>query len=154
MAQVVKNMPSVQEVQVQSLGRKDPLEEDMATNSLQYSCLENPMDRGAWLLLVFRLLIWSLRSFHRPPLLSRLSASPPFVAASPLSSWTSPPRLASRSLSVSPRPALALLRCCVAGSVARGGWLGGWLSVVLRPLASRSLLAASLRAARSFRFFS
>ena len=48
MAQVVKNMPSVQEVQVQSLGRKDPLEEDMATNSLQYSCLENPMDRGAW----------------------------------------------------------------------------------------------------------
>ena len=48
MAQVVKNMPSVQEVQVQSLGRKDHLEEDMATNSLQYSCLENPMDRGAW----------------------------------------------------------------------------------------------------------
>ena len=33
MAQVVKNMPSVQEVQVQSLGRKDPLEEDMATHS-------------------------------------------------------------------------------------------------------------------------
>ena len=51
MAQVVKNMPSVQEpqeVQVRSLGWKDPLEEDMATNSLQYSCLENPMDRGAW----------------------------------------------------------------------------------------------------------
>ena len=29
------------------LGREDPLEEEMA-NLLQYSCLENPMDRGAW----------------------------------------------------------------------------------------------------------
>ena len=26
-------------------GREDPQEEGMAT---QYSCLENPMDRGAW----------------------------------------------------------------------------------------------------------
>ena len=30
---------------VQSLGQEDPLEED---NPLQYSCLENPMDRGGW----------------------------------------------------------------------------------------------------------
>ena len=30
---------------VQSLDREDPLEEDMA---FRYSCLENPMDRGAW----------------------------------------------------------------------------------------------------------
>ena len=29
---------------VQSLSLEDPLEED----PLQYSCLENPMDRGAW----------------------------------------------------------------------------------------------------------
>ena len=36
----------MQETQVQSLGREDPLEKEMAT--LQYSCLENPMDRGAW----------------------------------------------------------------------------------------------------------
>ena len=28
-------------------GQEDPLEEGMA-NPLQYSCLENPMDRGAW----------------------------------------------------------------------------------------------------------
>ena len=35
-----------QETQVQSLGREDALEEGMAT--LQSSCLENPMDRGAW----------------------------------------------------------------------------------------------------------
>ena len=31
---------------VQSLGGEEPLEEGMAT--LQYSCLENVMDRGAW----------------------------------------------------------------------------------------------------------
>ena len=44
---VVKNLPSVQEMRVQSLGREDPLEEEMA-NPLQYPCLKNPMDRGAW----------------------------------------------------------------------------------------------------------
>ena len=34
-------------MRVWSLGREDPLEEGMA-NPLQYSCLENPKDRGAW----------------------------------------------------------------------------------------------------------
>ena len=34
-------------MQVQSLGQEDPLAEGMAT-PLQYFCLENPMDRGAW----------------------------------------------------------------------------------------------------------
>ena len=29
-------------------GRKDPMEKSMAGNLLQYTCLENPMDRGAW----------------------------------------------------------------------------------------------------------
>ena len=33
-------------MQVRSLDREDPLEEGMATHFL-YSCLENPMDRGA-----------------------------------------------------------------------------------------------------------
>ena len=37
-------MKETQETQVQSLGREDPLEEEMATRS----CLENPMDKGAW----------------------------------------------------------------------------------------------------------
>ena len=46
MAQMVKNLPAMQETRVQSLGREDPLEKGMAT-PLQYSCLENPMDRGA-----------------------------------------------------------------------------------------------------------
>ena len=36
---MVKNLPAVQETWVQSLGRKDPLEKEMA-NSFQYSCLE------------------------------------------------------------------------------------------------------------------
>ena len=49
MAQPVKNLPRVQETQetqLQSLGREDSLEEEMATHSS--SCLENPMDGGAW----------------------------------------------------------------------------------------------------------
>ena len=45
MAQTVKNLLAVQETQVASLGQEDPLEKEMAT---QYSCLENPMDRGDW----------------------------------------------------------------------------------------------------------
>ena len=47
---VVKNPSAVQETQemwVQSLGREDPLEEEMATQ-FQYSCRENPTDRGGW----------------------------------------------------------------------------------------------------------
>ena len=37
----------MQETWVQSLDGEDPLEEEMTT-PLQYSCLENRMDRGAW----------------------------------------------------------------------------------------------------------
>ena len=33
MAQIVKNLPAVQENQVQSLGQEDPLEKEMATHS-------------------------------------------------------------------------------------------------------------------------
>ena len=33
------------EAQVRSLDLEDPLEKEMA---LQYSCMENPIDRGAW----------------------------------------------------------------------------------------------------------
>ena len=33
MAQTVKNLPAVQETQVQSLGQEDPLEKEMATYS-------------------------------------------------------------------------------------------------------------------------
>ena len=44
---MVKNLPAVQETQVQYLGQEDPLEKGIG-NPLQYSCLENSMDRGAW----------------------------------------------------------------------------------------------------------
>ena len=43
----VKCLPALRETWVQSLGGEDPLEKRMA-NPLQYSCLENPMDGGAW----------------------------------------------------------------------------------------------------------
>ena len=33
MAQMVKNLPAMQEIQVLSLGREEPLEEGMATHS-------------------------------------------------------------------------------------------------------------------------
>ena len=49
-APMVKSLPAMQETEetrVQSLGWENPLEEGMATHS-SYSCLENPMDRGAW----------------------------------------------------------------------------------------------------------
>ena len=42
-AQMVKNLPAVQK----PLCQEDPLEKGMATQ-LQYSCLENSIDRGAW----------------------------------------------------------------------------------------------------------
>ena len=43
---MVKRLPTMREIRVQSLSREDPLEKEMAT-PLQYSCLENFMDRGA-----------------------------------------------------------------------------------------------------------
>ena len=36
----------MQETQVQSLDQEDPLEGN--GNPLQFCCLENPMNRGAW----------------------------------------------------------------------------------------------------------
>ena len=47
MAQMVKNLPAMQETWVRSLGWEDPLEKGMAT-PLQYSCLENFRDRETW----------------------------------------------------------------------------------------------------------
>ena len=41
-------------MQVRSLSREDRLEKGMGTNPLQYFCLENPMDRGAWWVAVHR----------------------------------------------------------------------------------------------------
>ena len=46
-AQLVKNLPAMQETWIRSLSWEDLLEKEMATH-FQYSCLENPMGRGAW----------------------------------------------------------------------------------------------------------
>ena len=43
----VKNLPAMQETQVQFLGWEDPLEEGMATRS-SILAWRIPMDRGAW----------------------------------------------------------------------------------------------------------
>ena len=43
----VKNLPAMWETRIQSLGQEDPLEKGMVC-PLQYSCLENSMNRGAW----------------------------------------------------------------------------------------------------------
>ena len=48
----VKNPPAKKERQVQTLGRKDPGEGN--GNILQYSCPENPMDKGTWEAIVHR----------------------------------------------------------------------------------------------------
>ena len=45
-AQMVKNLPAMREISVQSLGWEDPLEEDMATHSSILSW-RIPMDRRA-----------------------------------------------------------------------------------------------------------
>ena len=42
-----KTLPTMWEIWVQFQGREDPLEKEMG-NPLQYCCLENPTDRGAW----------------------------------------------------------------------------------------------------------
>ena len=48
LAQMVQNLPAVWETWVWSLGWEDPVEEGVTTPDALYSCLENPMDRGAW----------------------------------------------------------------------------------------------------------
>ena len=46
MARMAKNPPAMQETLVWSLGQEDPGKGN--GNPLQYSCLENSMNRGAW----------------------------------------------------------------------------------------------------------
>ena len=46
-AQMIKNLPTIQETGVQFLGREDPLEKEMATHS-SIPAWKNPMDREAW----------------------------------------------------------------------------------------------------------
>ena len=52
-AQMVKNLPTVWETSVCSLGWEDPLEKEMATHS-SILAWRIPMDRGAWWATVHR----------------------------------------------------------------------------------------------------
>ena len=47
----VKNLPTMQELWVQSLGREDPLEKETATHT-SILIIGNSMDRGAWRVMV------------------------------------------------------------------------------------------------------
>ena len=56
-AQTVKRLSTMQETRIWSLSQEDPLEKEIAAHSstaaaaaksLQYYCLENPMDGGTW----------------------------------------------------------------------------------------------------------
>ena len=44
---MVKNSPTMQEAQVQSLGQEDTLDKEMATHS-SILAWKNPTDRGTW----------------------------------------------------------------------------------------------------------
>ena len=46
-AQLVRNLPTMRETWIQSLGWEDPLEESMATQSSSLAW-RMPMNRGAW----------------------------------------------------------------------------------------------------------
>ena len=52
-AQLVKNLSAMQESWVRSLDWEDLWDEGNG-NPVQYSCLENPMDRGAWWAILHR----------------------------------------------------------------------------------------------------
>ena len=52
-AQMVKNLPAMWETQVPNPGLRKSSGKEKG-NPLQYSCLENPMDRGAWWATVHR----------------------------------------------------------------------------------------------------
>ena len=46
-AQTVKNLLAMQDTRVRSLGQEEPPGGEHG-NLFRYSCMENPMDRGAW----------------------------------------------------------------------------------------------------------
>ena len=53
MAQTVKRLPTMRETQVQSLGQEDLLEKEMAIHPGILAWNGNPMNRGAWLAIVY-----------------------------------------------------------------------------------------------------
>ena len=53
-AQMIKNLPAVQETWVQSLGWEDSLQKEMTTHSRTLAW-KIPLDRGAWWATVYRI---------------------------------------------------------------------------------------------------
>ena len=88
MVQTVKNLPATQETWVQSLGWKILWRRKWLPT--QYSCLENPMDRGAWQATVYGIAKsqTQMSNFH---LLTLDAASFPW-GDNPKSIWFRPPR--------------------------------------------------------------
>ena len=83
---MVKNLPAMQETRLRPLGK------EMATptsvfllHPLQYSCLENPMDSGAWWATVFR--VAKTRTGTEQHFLSFFLEL--FSLSSPVGYWTS-----------------------------------------------------------------
>ena len=64
MAQTVKNLPAMQETQVRSLSRTDPLEKGMATySSISEDCSEKFNTVNISIFLIFSLLITDMNNF-------------------------------------------------------------------------------------------
>ena len=61
---MVKNLPAVQETQVQSLGQEDPLVKEMDGNPLQCSHLENSVDKKKKILWTEFCIKFSLPSYN------------------------------------------------------------------------------------------
>ena len=71
----VKPLPAMQETQVRFLGWEDSLEKEMVTAS-SYSCLENPMDRGAWKAIVHGVTRVRHDLATKPPTTTVISVAP------------------------------------------------------------------------------
>ena len=69
--QKVKNLPAMQEANPQPLGQEDLLEKEMAT-PLQYPCLVNPINRGAWETIIHAVATVWHDLVTEPPQLSRM----------------------------------------------------------------------------------
>ena len=103
MVQMVKNLPLMQETQVQSLDQEDPLE--INGYPLYYSCLGNPVDRGSCRVIVHgvseldptELLTQCTRKGIQILLLSQTEPSYSFQSSSSLTSL-----LCGRKLSLTP----------------------------------------------------
>ena len=92
-AQMVKNLPAMQETYVWSLGGEDPLEKGKATHSSIFS-LEHPMDRGAWQATVYgfikswvTLYDWMTNTTTMHSSMALIHVSLPYVPTPPPYGW-------------------------------------------------------------------